>query len=100
MEQIRIVTTATVLSVGYSVEQAQEDGVVEYEVDAPDVVGKDVDAGEVSLEIGDQVSREVFGDVRAQIEEGEMSVIGLMVPQYLLPYYLNNFGDELEVYPL
>lgn len=95
-----MITTATVLSVRYSVADAQERNEVLYEVDTEDVVGQDVVDGSVELTIGDQISRVVFEDVREQVESGEMDVIGLMVPTHLLPLYLGRYDDELEVYPL
>jgi len=100
MEQIRVITTATVLTVRYSVEDAQEESEVEYEVEATDVVGQDVAGSSVKLQIWSPISRTVFEDVRDEIEDGEMDVTGLMVPEYLLPAYINNYADELEVYPL
>lgn len=100
MEEIRVITTATVLSVRYSVQDAQDEGEVEYEVDAEDVIGTTPESGRLSLQIGDSVSQTVFESVREDVETGQTGVLGVMVPQHLLPVYLGKYDDELKVYPL
>jgi len=100
MEEIRVITTATVLSVRYDVEDAQQNSEVEYEVEATDVVGAYEGGGSVSLNIGDKISHEVLESVWEGVESRDVKVIGVMVPQHHLSSFLCQFEHELEVYPL
>lgn len=98
MRTIKVISESTIYTAEYSIAKTQETGVLEFTLKTDGLMQPQ--HHKVDVELGDQITDVIFQTVIDKTSDMQADIVGVMVEEDLLPYFIPRYNDEYEVYPL